>query len=306
MTILVTGSSGLIGRRLCTSLKKKGVPVKEFDLCGMDTDYGDITCIENLEKTMPGCTGIVHLAAVSRVVWGQKNPDLCWNTNVSGTDNLLKVASHQTHKPWILFSSSREVYGQASALPVSENAQLLPINIYAKSKAQGETLVLNARQHGLQTAVVRLSNVYGCTKDHADRVVPAFARAAAEGKTMRIEGSDHTFDFTHVDDVVRGLNTLIHKLQSGDRGLPVMHLLTGKPTTLKFLAEQCIRLGQPGACYHETDPRDYDVKSFYGNPLLAQNVLGWKSAITLQAGLKSLITDFMQERALHTNTASQS
>lgn len=271
----------------------------------MDADYGDITCIENLEKTMPGCTGIVHLAAVSRVVWGQKDPDLCWNTNVSGTQNLLKVASHQTYKPWILFSSSREVYGQASSLPVSEDAPLKPVNTYARSKAQGEKLVLGARQQGLQTAVVRLSNVYGCTKDHADRVVPAFARAAAEGKTMRIEGSNHTFDFTHVDDVIRGLNTLIQKLQSGDRSFPVIHLLTGKPTTLKFLAEQCILLGQPGACFYEAEPRDYDVKTFYGNPVLARNVLGWKSAITLQNGLKSLITDFRQECALHANTVSQ-
>jgi UDP-glucose 4-epimerase len=36
--------------------------------------------------------------------------------------------------------------------------------------------------------------------DHHDRVVPAFVRAAVSGQPLRVEGADHTFDFTHVDD----------------------------------------------------------------------------------------------------------
>ncbi|MTD34230.1 NAD-dependent epimerase/dehydratase family protein [Paludibacterium denitrificans] len=174
-TVLVTGSRGLVGRRLCASLRDDGFWVKELDLQCLGESLGDVTRQADIDAAIQGCAGVVHLAAVSRVVWGQRDPDLCWLTNVTGLQNLIKAALAQSSKPWILFSSSREVYGQTSSLPVVETAALNPLNVYARSKAEGERLVLEARSHGLQSAVVRLSNVYGCTKDHADRVIPAFA-----------------------------------------------------------------------------------------------------------------------------------
>ena len=228
--VLVTGSRGLVGRRLCASLRNDGFSVKELDLLGRGANHGDLTRLADIETAIQGCAGVVHLAAVSRVVWGQRDPDLCWRTNVTGLQNLVHAALAQSSRPWILFSSSREVYGQAPSLPVAETTALNPLNVYARSKAEGERVVLNARSQGLQTAVVRLSNVYGCTKDHADRVIPAFGRAAVEGSPLRVEGSNHTFDFTHVNDVVRGLRALIGLLESGEQSLPPVHLVSGHPT----------------------------------------------------------------------------
>lgn len=301
-TILVTGSLGLVGGRLCSSLRDRGYSVREFDIRGMELQQGDVTNATDLENAIRGSDGVVHLAAVSRVVWGQRDPDLCWRTNVGGLQTLLKIAQVQTAKPWILFSSSREVYGQASLLPVSEDAPLRPVNVYAESKVEGERLILEARNAGLQTAVVRLSNVYGCAKDHADRVVPAFARAAASGNAMRVEGGNHTFDFTHVDDVVRGLNALIDRLQSGIHTLPTLHLLTGHPTTLGQLAALCHELGHRASEIAEAPPRNYDVAHFYGNPRRARDILGWESEIGLRAGVQRLIEDFRQEYAQQSAT----
>lgn len=298
-TILITGSCGLVGRRLCAALGENGFSLKELDLCGEGPHYGDITCPADIERAIQGCVGVVHLAAVSRVVWGQQDPDLCWRTNVMGLQNLVQAALAQQVKPWILFSSSREVYGQASSLPVDEVAPLDPLNVYARSKAEGERIVLESRNYGLLTAVVRLSNVYGCTKDHADRVIPAFTRAAVEGLPLRIEGSDHTFDFTHVDDVVRGICALIDALCSGHQLLPPVHLVTGLPTTLGQLAALCLNLAKSRATITEAAPRSYDVVKFYGDPTRAHKILGWKSGIPLEAGLMRLIDDFRRELGLN-------
>ncbi|MBP5997681.1 MAG: NAD(P)-dependent oxidoreductase [Azonexus sp.] len=293
-TILVTGSCGLVGRRLCASLRSDGISVNELDLRGEGSNYGDITHMADIERAIRNCTGVVHLAAVSRVVWGQRDPDLCWRTNVTGVQNLAQVALAQKSKPWILFSSSREVYGQAPSLPVEETTPLNPLNVYARSKSKGERIVMEACNQGLQTAVVRLSNVYGCTKDHADRVIPAFAKAAVEGLPLRVEGSNHTFDFTHVDDVVRGINALIDALCSGQKLLPPLHLVSGRPTSLGELAALCLRLAKSGAVVTEAAPRSYDVAQFYGDPTRALTVLGWKSETPLEAGLMRLIDDFRQ------------
>ena len=297
--VLVTGSRGLVGRRLCASLRNDGFSVKELDLLGRGANHGDLTRLADIETAIQGCAGVVHLAAVSRVVWGQRDPDQCWRTNVTGLQNLVHAALAQSSRPWILFSSSREVYGQAPSLPVAETTALNPLNVYARSKAEGERVVLNARSQGLQTAVVRLSNVYGCTKDHADRVIPAFARAAVEGSPLRVEGSNHTFDFTHVNDVVRGLRALIGLLESGRQSLPPVHLVSGHPTSLGELAAICCRLAKSDAAITEAAPRSYDVARFYGSPARAQELLGWAPEISLEAGLMRLIEGFRQEPALH-------
>jgi UDP-glucose 4-epimerase len=298
-TVLVTGSCGLVGRRLCTSLRRGGFSVKELDLLGSGQNRGDVTRPTDIEAAIQSCTGVVHLAAVSRVVWGQRDPDLCWRTNVTGLQNIVQAALAQRSKPWILFSSSREVYGQAPFLPVAETTSLNPLNVYARSKAEGERIVLEARNQGLLTGIIRLSNVYGCTKDHADRVIPAFARATVEGLPLRVEGSNHIFDFTHVNDVVRGIGAAIGLLESGVQSLPTTHLVSGQPTSLGELAAICCRMAKSEAAITESAPRSYDVARFYGDPAIARELLGWKSEIPLEVGLMHLIEDFRQELALH-------
>lgn len=297
-TILVTGSSGLVGRQLCALLRNEDFSVKELDLHGDGVCRGDVTRLGDIESAIQGCAGVVHLAAVSRVVWGQRDPDLCWRTNVTGLQNITRAALAQHTKPWILFSSSREVYGQAPLLPVTETTGLNPLNVYARSKAEGERIMLEARRHGLQTAIVRLSNVYGSTKDHADRVIPAFSKAAIERLPLRVEGSSHTFDFTHVNDVVRGIGALIKQLEAGDQSLPPVHLVSGHPTTLGELAAICCRLAQSDAEVTEAAPRSYDVARFYGDPSNAKALLNWVHETSLEAGLARLIEDFRQEIAL--------
>ncbi len=88
-----------------------------------------------------------------------------------------------------------------------------------------------AREGGLAVGVLRFANVYGPGNDHPDRVVPAFARAAAAGGELRIDGSDNTFDFTHISDVVRGILTMVELLARGERRAPPIHLASGRGTT---------------------------------------------------------------------------
>lgn len=296
--ILISGSEGLVASGLIPALEARGVEVCRFDLLGRENsiEQGDIREAAAVRRAMRGCSGVIHLAAVSRVVWGQNDPDLCWETNVEGTKNVLKAAAVSEPKPWVVFASSREVYGEPAGCPVREHDELRPLNIYGRSKLAGERAVHDARQHGLRTAVVRLSNVYGGIDDHVDRVIPAFARAAVEGKALRVDGRDHTFDFTHLDDTVRGIIALCDRLENGAKNLPPIHLLTGRPTTLGELARLTVDTAQSASIIHEAPPRNYDVATFWGDPSRAHKWLDWRAEITLEEGVFRLIQDF--ERAL--------
>lgn len=293
--ILITGSEGLVGTSLRVALEAGGVDVVGLDLLGTAPERGDVRSVETVRTAIAGCTGVVHLAAVSRVVWAEHDPEECWRTNVGGLRNVIGAAEGLARPPWILFASSREVYGQPDHLPATEDTPLRPVNIYGRSKVEGEHILLEARARGLRTAVARLSNVYGTTRDHADRVVPAFARAAALGDSLRVDGPDHTFDFTHIDDTCRGLVGLVEQLATGPEVPPPVHLLTGRPTTLGELAALAVRLGGTRSTIWEAPPRSFDVSRFYGSPARAAALLGWAPQVRLAEGLGQLIQAFKLE-----------
>ena len=145
-----------------------------------------------------------------------------------------------------------------------------------------------ARARGLRAATVRLSNVYGSARDHADRVILAFARAAVSGSTIRIDGAESTFDFTHSDDTARGMMALIDLLEIGETPPPI-HLLTGTPTTLRDLATLAIDVTGGTSLVVEAPPRSFDVSRFHGDPSRARELLGWGPRVVLREGLERLI-----------------
>lgn len=291
MKILITGSEGLIGSALQKRLGEEGIDVQRFDIAfdRANQCYSDVRDLEALVKAMDGCHGVVHLAAVSRVVWAQQNPDLCLVTNILGTQNVLNGAAQQKVTPWVLFSSSREVYGQQETLPVKEIARLKPMNVYARSKYESELKMKAFRDEGYQAAVVRFSNVYGSVGDHHDRVLPAFCRAAAEGGVIRIEGGENTFDFTHINDVTDGLWLMIKKLSDGETRMPVLHFVSGQPTTLNEAAEYASVMSSNQVELLQAPSRTYDVSKFVGDPKITSDYLDWSCNVTFQEGVKDLI-----------------
>jgi UDP-glucose 4-epimerase len=292
--VLVTGCRGLIGSALRARLAEAGYWVNGLDLRGGDGSRGDVLDRAAIERAIEGCAGVVHLAAVSRVIDGERAPALCWQTNVEGTRNILDAALAAATRPWVIYASSREIYGQPASLPASEDSPPAPVNIYGRSKVEAEALVTQA---DLLTAVVRFSNVYGWVGDHADRVVPAFARQAVEGHSLRVEGSGHTFDFTHLDDTVRGVRAVIEHLEAA-RALPPLHFVTGAPTTLGQLATLAVELAGSRAPIVEGQARSFDVAKFHGDPSRAALLLGWRPEVSLRDGLARLIADFRERRVV--------
>ncbi len=293
--ILITGSAGLIGSALRVVLDAYGYRSRGFDIRASGMDFGDICDAVRIADVIDGCDGIVHLAGVSRVVWGEADPSKCQSANVDAVANLLAAVERRNKSPWLIFASSREVYGETDGNQVREDAPLRPINVYGRSKVAGEKLVCDARARGMRTAIVRFSNVYGRTVDHSDRVIPAFARAAATGGQMRVDGSDHTFDFTHVDDVVSGILKIIDLLQaSAHLSLDPIHFVSGQSTSLRELAYLANELGGNKATIVEAPSRTYDVSRFRGCTQRASAVLGWSAQTTLANGLRQLIQEFRE------------
>ncbi|MEZ4364088.1 MAG: NAD(P)-dependent oxidoreductase [Kofleriaceae bacterium] len=293
--ILITGSSGLVGSALAMELERRSVDVVRFDLRASGRARGDVREHGDLAAAVADVSGIVHLAAVSRVLWGEHDPEGCWSTNVGGTRNVLDVAKTSSCRPWVIFASSREVYGQPAVLPADEDTPLHPVNIYGRSKVEGERLVEEARSAGVRACTIRLSNVFGSINDHADRVVPAFARGAVAGGELRIDGADHTFDFTFIDDVARGIASLADLLSTPVAAPPPIHFVSGHPTTLAELAALAIQLAGTKATISHAPPRNFDVARFIGDGGRARQLLDWQPRVDLREGLARLVQAFQKE-----------
>lgn len=297
-TILVTGSEGLIGTVLTRRLAAMGFAVPGVDIRAKDPERRiDIVDAARLAPLFDGVDGVVHLAAVSRVVDGEQDPERCRAVNVDATRALLDAALAAGRRPWFIYASSREVYGQQDELPVREDAPYRPMNTYARSKVEAERLCGEAREAGLRTAVVRFSSVYGSAADHATRVVPAFLRAAVTGGTLRVDGNHCTFDLTHVEDTADGVVRLIELLQAGETAPPPIHFVSGVGISLADLAERAIALGGHRARMVTAPPRSFDISRFVGDPSRAQSLLGWTVTTELGAGLARLAADFAVEAA---------
>ena len=97
--ILITGSEGLVGRALRAALSACGADVVGLDLRGPCGEDGDVRDAQRVRDAVAGCRGIVHLAAVSRVVRGERDPQGCREVNVGGLRNVLEGALGPTRRP---------------------------------------------------------------------------------------------------------------------------------------------------------------------------------------------------------------
>ena len=229
---------GLIGQGVRDALESLDHTVLGCDLRSLcETKKFDLRNADKLRSALAECDGVLHLGALSRVIWGEMHPALCHSINVGGVITLTKVISEMPRKIWLIFASSREIYGTPSKLPCTSDMSPHPENLYAHTKMVGENMVWDMRCRGFCVAVIRLSNVFGTANDYHDRVVPAFAKAAAHGGVLHIRGADSALDFTPLEDAVNAIVRVVQLIDGGVFDLPAIDIVTGRATSLAELAQ---------------------------------------------------------------------
>lgn len=283
VTLLITGNEGLIGKELSKKLAEKKINVIGFDIRNNENILDD----KSLEKIICDVDGVVHLAAVSRVIAGYNDPYKAIMTNIIGTANILDLIRRKNPSCWMIFGSSREVYGEARHI-VKESDPQNPVNVYGATKSAGEYLSLcYGDNYNLRTFVVRFSNVYGGLNDHPDRVVPKFFTQALSNADITIYGGDQVFDFVHLSDAVDGIMKLIQKIINSKKlENKTLNFLTGKSLSLVELANKIITLTHSKSRVQFLPRREFDVDTFVGDPSVTMRVLGWQPKTSIDQGLE--------------------
>jgi UDP-glucose 4-epimerase len=294
--ILVTGSSGLVGRPLCEELRARGDTVDEFDLLPPPTsgrsepfESLDVRDPASLRSRVSRVDGVVHLAAVSRCAPAEANPPLARAINVGGTRNVLEALGSEGRSAWFVLASSREVYGEVATVPVAESFPVQPKAVYGQTKADAEAEVRRAYRNDPRPAtVLRMTNLYGSPLDHADRVIPAFVSRARRGETLEVRGPQQVLDFLHVRDAVRAIVRSADVMTRGSNGIETVNVASGEPCTLRQLADQVVGLTHSSSPIVEVAPAAWTPSKFVADISRARSVLGWEPKISLPEGLTDL------------------
>lgn len=219
MHVVVTGGAGFIGSHLVDALLARGEDtvlvldnLRRGRLASIarhdgDSRYrfllGDIQNADLVDQALDRAEVVFHLAAQSNVLGAVSDPRYSFESNVCGTFNVLEAARrHRVRR--VVFASSREAYGEAGSLPVTEEHPLTAKNTYGASKVAGEAYCRSfTTVFGLETAVLRLTNVYGL--GDRDRVIPIWIERALRGEALEVFGGTQLIDFVWVGLVVEAL-----------------------------------------------------------------------------------------------------
>jgi UDP-glucose 4-epimerase len=227
---LITGGAGFIGSHLAETLLERGHQVTVID----DLSTGKFENIRHLvdhprfrfaidtitnplvlDRLASECDVVFHLAAAVGVMLIVDKPVHTIETNVMGTEAVLKAALRYRAK--VLVASTSEVYGKGIQSPFNEDDDIVlgPTNrsrwAYAASKMVDEFLALAYhREKDLPVVIFRLFNTVGPRQTgQYGMVIPRFVQQVLRSETVTVYGDGmQTRCFLHVEDAVEGILSL--------------------------------------------------------------------------------------------------
>ena len=297
---IVTGAAGFIGSHIVDRLLALG-----HDVTGVDcfTDYYDRASKEanirearghtrfqlleddlvtmDLPALLDGANYVFHQAGQAgvRPSWGAHFAGYLRN-NIDATQRLLEAAKDAALTKFV-FASSSSIYGDAKALPVTEETIPQPISPYGVTKLAAEHLCsLYAKIYELPTVSLRYFTVYG-PRQRPEMAIQHFLSACRNGETVTMFGDGtQTRDFTFVGDIVEANVRAMEAPRSA-----VINVCGGSRISLKDLLELIQETSGRQLHIEREPPAQGDAKHTFGDNSLARRMLGFKPQTALAEGV---------------------
>lgn len=263
---------------LATALKDARVTVFE----------GDITYPDLIDSAFKGADYVFHLAALW-LLHCHEYPRAAFKVNIEGTFNILEACVRHKIKR-LIYSSSASVYGDALAVPMTEDHPYNNRTFYGATKIAGEHMAraYHAR-YGLNYVGLRYMNVYGPRQDYRGAytsVIMKMLDRLDQGEPPVVYGDgSQTYDFIYVADTAHA-NVCALKASTVDT---FYNVGSGEGTTIKDIAGMLLQItGSKLSLKYEPAGQTFVTKRI-GSTARAEKELGFKTTTDLHTGMRRLI-----------------
>jgi NAD dependent epimerase/dehydratase len=304
-TVLVTGAGGFIGSHLTECLVRQGYQVRAFvhynssnswgwlDKC--DTDVkghfqvfsGDIRDPQAVNEAMKNCDAVLHLAALVAIPYSYHSPRSYVDTNITGTLNVLQAA-RDYGVGRVIHTSTSEVYGSATFVPINESHPQQGQSPYSASKIAADQMAFAFySSFGLPVVTIRPFNTYG-PRQSARAVIPAIITQILDGsRNIRLGTLVPTRDFSFVQDTVDGFISIL----KSEMGLgEVFNLGSGFEISIRetvdlisSLMQKPVEVTEDG---HRVRPNLSEVQRLWADNQKARTVFNWQPKYSHIDGFK--------------------
>ena len=286
MKIIITGGSGFIGSHLAAQLKKEhNVTIFDVKKNVSDIDFieGDVTNLDSVKNSITDCDLVIHLAASLGVVNVERDPVQTLNINLGGTKNVLEACRINNIKK-IIFSSSSEIYGEPTKIPIKENDPITPITTYGISKLASEEYIKSySKSYGIRYTIFR-------AMQDTQWVLPAFVDKAISNKLIDVHSDgSQVRAFCYVSDVADAFQSVL-ETANGE----IINIGNDTdPISIKELAEKIISLTNSQSeikfvPFEESNRNRTEIMKRIPDINKAKKILNYSPKITLDEGIEKV------------------
>jgi len=300
MRVLVTGGAGYIGSIIVEQLIEAGHQTLVLDNLSqghpeaiaqgaefIEGGVGDDAALETAFSAGP-IDAVIHMAAETTIEFSMTDSNRYFQTNVADGLKLLQyVRRYQV--PRVVFSSSAAVYGEPTAIPITEDAPTVPTNAYGLSKLIFEQMLAwFRRSYGLRHISLRYFNAAGASEklgeshDPETHLIPLILRVPlGQAERIRICGTDYETrdgtcvrDYIHVSDLAAA--HVLALLRMDELGAATFNLGNGEGFTVREVIDAARRMTGHPILTEEVDRRPGDPATLVASAQEAQRRLGWQ------------------------------
>jgi nucleoside-diphosphate-sugar epimerase len=238
--ILITGSTGFIGKSLAEYYANKNINVFGFSIEEQNEEYIKTFIIDyhpeeiadlivNIKPDL-----IIHAAGSSSVTQSITNPHENFKSSVAIFQSLMEGVRLSKLKPLVVFPSSAAVYGNPYKLPINEKDELNPISPYGYDKIMCENI---ARKYSetfkIQTLVIRLFSVFGKMQQRL-LIWEIFDQIKNNSKVIIRGTGNESRDYIYIDDLAQGIIDIYPNFT--DR-YDIINVASGRDVKVKEIVE---------------------------------------------------------------------
>ncbi|MBO5630918.1 MAG: NAD(P)-dependent oxidoreductase [Aeriscardovia sp.] len=278
MIIAIAGSSGFVGRHVCSIFQSKGHTIYPIDITsGLDL------CDVSIINKVPRIDCFIHLANLVYVPASYEDPLKFYRVNYLTTLHALEICRKWDAK---LVYISSYIYGPPQYLPVDEKHPVCPFNPYAQTKVICEKLCEGYhRDFGTSISIIRPFNLYGVGQKGKLLIPEIFEQIKTGKKEIQLKAASPRRDYVNVIDVAKAICLCAERKGAYD----VCNVCSGESVSVKEITEIINKnlRGKVQFLFSQSD-RPNEVDETRGSCEKLKS-LGWTPSITFEEGIKAII-----------------